>query len=119
GTTTPTAGRLARTRALRVPRPIPNQRRSGVAANSSGVTCGPLEVSTARYATDAPPSTRATFGFQRPFTDGTLLPSELSPKGQGVVVKRASGPTRRPPRARSATPRPVPAQALARCIRPA
>ena len=44
----PTAGRLARTRALSVPRPIPNHRRSGVAANSSGVTCGPLDVSTAR-----------------------------------------------------------------------
>src|SRR5207248_11454319 len=72
GTTTPTAGRLRIMRAFSVPRPIPNHSRSGVDANSSGVTCGPLEVSTARYANEAPPSTPATFGFQRPVTSASL-----------------------------------------------
>src|ERR1700730_15178720 len=33
------------------------------------------------YATDAPPSSRATFGFQRPVTDVTLLRSQRRPGG--------------------------------------
>ena len=72
-TTTPTAGDFASTLALSVPRPMPNQSRSGVAANRSGVTCGPADVSTARYATDAWASTLTTSGLNSPFIDRTLM----------------------------------------------
>ena len=44
--------RFASARAWSVPRPIPNHRLSGVAPNSSGVTCGPL----ARRWRGSPPS---------------------------------------------------------------
>src|SRR4051794_20222440 len=80
GPTTPTAGRFALTRAFSVPRPMPNHSRSGVAANSSGVTCGPLDVSTARYAKDAASRTRAILGLRSAFTrsgDGGLQRVEV------------------------------------------
>src|SRR4051794_21448858 len=103
GTTTPTAGRFAITRAFSVPRPMPNHSRSGVAANSSGVTCGPLDVSTARDANDAASRTGAILGLRSAFTrsgDAGLHRAEVgraeaAPVARGHVDEFEVDPARR------------------------